>query len=116
MTAIVQIIEARQRELMTSLADQAVAPRELMTRLWEQVSSPELRPFVRLFFEVFAMAAQGVPGTQDMLTNLTDPWLSDGAAPPKGSACPPMSTPCASAWPCRAACCSTSSPGPIPSR
>jgi len=80
MTAIVQIIEARQRELMTSLADQAVAPRELMTRLWEQVSSPELRPFVRLFFEVFAMAAQGVPGTQDMLTNLTDPWLSDGAA------------------------------------
>jgi hypothetical protein len=26
----------------------------LMRRIWEQVSSPEVRPFVRLFFEVFA--------------------------------------------------------------
>jgi AcrR family transcriptional regulator len=80
MTAIVQVIEARQRDLMTSLADQAATPRELMVRLWEQVSSPQLRPFVRLFFEVFAMAAQGVPGTEGMLASLTEPWLRDGVA------------------------------------
>ncbi len=77
MTAIVGAVEARQR---AELAEAAASPHELMAGLWAQVSSPEVRPFVRLFFEVFGMAAQGVPGTRAMLDNLTDPWLTAGVA------------------------------------
>jgi AcrR family transcriptional regulator len=80
MSAIVRTVEAQQRALMTSLTATASSPRELMTRLWEQVSSPEIRPFVRLFFEVFGLAAQGLPGTESLLPSLTDPWLEDGVA------------------------------------
>jgi AcrR family transcriptional regulator len=80
LAAIVAAIEAQQRAAMARLAATASTPREAMMGLWDQVSSPQLRPFVRLFFEVFGMAAQGVPGTAAMLENLTEPWLTEGLA------------------------------------
>jgi AcrR family transcriptional regulator len=80
LAAIVSVVEARQRAAMTSMTAEAGTPRELMTRLWEQVSGAEIRPFVRLFFEVFGLAAQRVPGTEALLASLTTPWLDDGAA------------------------------------
>jgi len=80
MAAIVGIVEARQRAAMTSMTAEAGTPRELMMGLWEQVASPDMRPFVRLFFEVFGLAAQGVAGTEALLDSLTAPWLDDGVA------------------------------------
>lgn len=72
-TAIVASIEAAQRTTLRELAEQADSPAELIRALWEQVSSPELRPFVRLFFELVTHMADGTltPG------DLTTPWLSD---------------------------------------
>lgn len=65
-SAIVETVEAAQRELLAELADRVAGPSELVLALWEQVSSAELRPFVRLFFECVALTeGQG----------LTDPWL-----------------------------------------
>jgi hypothetical protein len=52
-------------------------PREVMTGLWRQVSSPQLRPFVRLFFEVFALSNRNETGARDALTA---PWLDDASA------------------------------------
>jgi AcrR family transcriptional regulator len=78
MTAIVGAVEAQQRAVLAHLSATATSPQELMAGLWAQVSSAEVRPFVRLFFEVFGLAAQGVPGTEAMLENLTDPWLTAG--------------------------------------
>lgn len=78
MAAIVETVERRQRDFMTSLTAQAATPGELMLELWRQVSSPETRPLVRLFFEVFGQAAQGAPGTDALLRGLTAPWLDDG--------------------------------------
>ena len=69
LTAIVTAMEAEQRAAMAELA--GGSPRELMTGLWARVSSPELRPFVRLFFEVSALT------TRD---SLTAPWLDDATA------------------------------------
>lgn len=69
--AIVGAVEASQRELMLSLASEASEPRDLVLALWAQVSSPELRPFVRLFFEAVAATA-GAGGDA-----LTRPWLDD---------------------------------------
>jgi AcrR family transcriptional regulator len=80
LAAIVGVVEAQQRAVMTSMTSSARSPRDLMMGLWEQVSSPRIRPFVRLFFEVFGLAAQGVPGTESLLESLTGPWLEDGVA------------------------------------
>src|SRR5690349_24959390 len=66
LAAIVAAIEAQQRAVMVAMAEQAKTPRELMLGLWEQVSREELRPFVKLFFEVFGLVAQGAPGTEGL--------------------------------------------------
>ena len=65
-SAIVETVEATQRQLLEELVDHVADPSELVLALWEQVSSAELRPFVRLFFECVALT--GGKG-------LTDPWL-----------------------------------------
>ena len=75
LAAIVGEIEAQQRAAMTALASRTGA--DLMHGLWAQVSSPELRPFVRLFFEVFALAVRGAPGTEKLLEGLTATWVED---------------------------------------
>jgi AcrR family transcriptional regulator len=80
LAAIVGVIEARQREAMTAMAADAGSARDLMLGQWDQVSSDEVRPFVRLFFEVFALATRGASGTQDLLAGLTEPWLDEAVA------------------------------------
>jgi AcrR family transcriptional regulator len=78
LAAIVGEIEAQQRAAMTALASQnGETAADLMGQLWQQVSSPELRPFVRLFFEVFALAVRGAPGTERLLEGLTATWVED---------------------------------------
>lgn len=79
LAAVVGAMEERQRAAMAALAETAQTPGELMSRLWQQVSSPEIRPFVRLFFEVFALATRKTPGTEQVLAGLTTSWLDDAA-------------------------------------
>jgi len=74
LAAVVGAMEARQRAMMTELAETAATPGELMTGVWRAVSSPEARPFVRLFFEVFALAARG---EAPVPAGLTTGWLDD---------------------------------------
>ena len=64
--AIVESVEAAQRDLLVELAERVEGPAELVRALWAQVSSPELLPFVRLFFECVALT-----GGEGMTT----PWL-----------------------------------------
>jgi len=65
-SAVVAAVESGQRDLLEELADKASGPAELVLLLWERVSSPELRPFVRLFFECVALADGN---------DLTDSWI-----------------------------------------
>ncbi|GIF13628.1 TetR/AcrR family transcriptional regulator [Actinoplanes teichomyceticus] len=74
LTAVVSAMEQRQRAMMTALAETAADPAELMTGIWRAVSDPGIRPFVRLFFEVFALAARGVA---PLPAGLTASWLDD---------------------------------------
>jgi len=80
LAAVVGAVEAQQRAMLASWTT-ATGPDgdagEIMLRLWEQVSDPELRPFVRLFFTAVGLAVQGVPGTQVLLDTLTGPWLAE---------------------------------------
>lgn len=66
-TAVVEAVEAAQRELLAELASEIDDPIELARALWHRTAAPEMRPFVRLFFEVVALTGgQG----------LTDPWIA----------------------------------------
>ncbi|MGB5952636.1 MAG: hypothetical protein WBG57_09015 [Ornithinimicrobium sp.] len=69
-SAIVEAVEAAQRNLLDELVDQVSSPAELILALWARVSSSEMRPFVRLFFEGVALTGG---------TGLTDPWLDTAA-------------------------------------
>lgn len=69
-SAIVDLVESRQREALVEMASHASDAAELIRMQWRHVSSPELRPFVRLFYECVALT--GGEG-------LTDPWLDLGA-------------------------------------
>ena len=80
LAAIVAAIEADQRRSMTRIAAGAGRPRDVMLGLWEQLTRPELLPFVRLFFEVFGLVAQGTPGTEGLRESLTSAWLTEGGA------------------------------------
>ena len=68
--AIVDQVEVAQRDALVEMATEAESPEELIRQLWAQVSSPALRPFVRLFFECVAITGGA---------GLTDPWLDVGA-------------------------------------
>ena len=80
LAAIVSAIEGRQRVVLAEISVRASTPREVMLGLWEQLTRPELLPFVRLFFEVFGLVAQGTPGTEGLRESLTGPWLVDAAS------------------------------------
>ncbi len=69
--AVVAATEAAQRETLRRLAVDADSPADLVRQLWAQVSAPELRPFVRLFFETLATQSR-TPGTA---TDPTADWL-----------------------------------------
>ena len=56
--AIVESVEAAQRDLLVELAADAPDARSLVLALWERVSAPELRSFVRLFFETVATTSE----------------------------------------------------------
>jgi AcrR family transcriptional regulator len=68
--AVVELVEADQRRVLAELAATASGPAELVRALWQRVSAPEVRPFVRLFFET--VAHRGV-------SDLTSPWIDDSA-------------------------------------
>jgi AcrR family transcriptional regulator len=70
--AIVEATESAQRDSFRALAAAADGPAGLIRALWDQVSSPELRPFVRLFFETVAAS-----GRRPRSDDLTAPWLDD---------------------------------------
>ena len=69
--ALVALVEDSQRSLLDELAGATDDPAELAMQMWARVSSPEMRPFARLFFE--CVAATGGQG-------LTDPWIETGPA------------------------------------
>jgi AcrR family transcriptional regulator len=79
MVAVVQAVEARQAalagELRGSPADQLVA-------MWSQLSTPQLRPLERLFFESYARGANGEAPFDQLLPGAVDSWLTDDGGDP----------------------------------
>ena len=77
--AIVEQVEQQQREALRAIAVNATTPSEIMRAQWAQLTDPNLRPFVRLFFEVLSLGLHGRAGTERFVANLTQPWLDVAA-------------------------------------
>ena len=76
LAAVVQAVEAEQREFLAGLAaDPAIGPVEAMRAMWRRIADPGLWPSERLFFEVYGQALQGRPHTTDLLDGIVDDWL-----------------------------------------
>ena len=75
LAAIVERVEATQRDALAELATTAGSPRALIEAQWAQLTDPALRPIICLFFELVGLALHDRPGTAGFLDGLTDPWL-----------------------------------------
>lgn len=73
--AVVDAVEAAQRSLLGELSEQSTSPADLIRAMWRQVSGPELRPFIQLFFETVSYASRGSGAG-----SLTSPWMADAAS------------------------------------
>lgn len=76
--AIVTAMESDQRMILRDIASTATSPADAVLAQWEVLTSEDALPFVRLFFEVLALAAHGRPGTEGFLESLTQPWIELG--------------------------------------
>jgi AcrR family transcriptional regulator len=76
LVAVVQSVEEAQRAFLADLISDPRASRtEVMRSMWQRLADPSLWPNERLFFELYAQALQGRPGTRGMLQDVVDAWV-----------------------------------------
>jgi AcrR family transcriptional regulator len=72
LVAVTQAVEAQQR---ATLLESGIAPEDAR-RSWERLSDPALWPQERLFFELYAYALLGRPGTEGFLDGIVESWVA----------------------------------------
>ena len=72
LTAVAQAVEEGQRAVVSEWG----ITRANSRRLWQHFSDPQLWPAERLFFELYAHALLGRPGTEGFLDSAIEPWVS----------------------------------------
>ena len=73
LVAVAGAVEDAQR---ASLPNWGITTRADARRAWQHFSDPELWPAERLFFELYAHALLGRPGTEGFLEANIEPWIS----------------------------------------
>jgi AcrR family transcriptional regulator len=76
LVAVTQAVEEQQR---AALLGSGVGPQDAR-RSWERLSDPKLWPQERLFFELYAYALRGRPGTEGFLDGIVESWVAPVAA------------------------------------
>src|SRR5215831_341612 len=69
LVAVTQAVEEQQRAALLDARES-----------WEHLSAPELWPQERLFFELYAYALRGRPGTEGFLDGIVESWVAPVAA------------------------------------
>ena len=72
LTAVAGTVEEAQRAVVAEWGISRANAREL----WEHFSDPRLWPAERLFFELYAQALLGRPGTEGFLDSAIEPWIA----------------------------------------
>lgn len=73
MAAVVREVERRERQALTGAGALSTADAR---RLWSRLADPGLRSQERLFFEVYAHALLGRPGTEGFLEDALEGWIA----------------------------------------
>jgi AcrR family transcriptional regulator len=76
LVAVTQAVEKQQRAALLGVT--SMDPRTA----WEHLSDPALWPQERLFFELYAYALRGRPGTEGFLDGIVESWVAPIAAAP----------------------------------
>jgi AcrR family transcriptional regulator len=79
MVAVVQAVEARQGALAGELGG---TPADQLVAMWSHLSTPQLRPLERLFFESYARGANGEEPFDQLLPGAVTSWLADDGGDP----------------------------------
>jgi AcrR family transcriptional regulator len=82
LVAIVRGVEAAQREFFDDLlrTQPDLPPGEGIRLMWRHFTDPQLAPHERLFFDIYAQALQGRPGTNGLLDDVVEAWIDPVAA------------------------------------
>jgi AcrR family transcriptional regulator len=72
LVAVTQAVEEQQR---AALMGSGLTPEDAR-RSWERLSDPALWPQERLFFELYAYALLGRPGTEGFLDGIVESWVA----------------------------------------
>src|SRR5215831_2411309 len=72
LTAVAGAVEESQRVVVSGRGISAADA----SGLWQHFSDPQLWPAERLFFELYAQALLGRPGTEGFLDNAIEPWIA----------------------------------------
>lgn len=77
LVAVVRAVEEAQRAfLLELLGDPTLSPAEVMREMWRRLADPSLWPNERLFFELYAQALHGRPGTGGLLDDIVEAWVT----------------------------------------
>ena len=76
LVAVTQAVEAQQRATLL----QSGATSQDARHAWAHLSDPALWPQERLFFELYAYALRGRPGTEGFLDGIVESWVAPIAA------------------------------------
>src|SRR5258708_23524134 len=72
LVAVTQAVEEQQR---AALLESGLTLQDAR-RSWERLSDPKLWPQERLFFELYAYALRGRPGTEGFLDGIVESWVA----------------------------------------
>jgi AcrR family transcriptional regulator len=72
LSAVARAVEEAQRAAVSEWGITSASARQF----WQHFSDPRLWPVERLFFELYAHALLGRPGTEGFLDNAIEPWVA----------------------------------------
>jgi AcrR family transcriptional regulator len=80
LVAVVRAVEDAQRAFLAQLAaDSELSSADAIRAMWRRLADPSLWPNERLFFELYAQALQGRPGTVGLLEDIVTAWVRPAA-------------------------------------
>ena len=77
LAAVTQAVEDQQR---AALLESGTTTAHHARQSWQRLSDPQLWPQERLFFELYAYALRGRPGTEGFLDGIVESWVAPVAA------------------------------------